>query len=164
MAAPAHGRTAASASDRDVSAASTTRMPQAEQTPVRDVDVHTDPTSALLVYPWKQAPPGLATRRQLRAKGLRPGGQDPVAQIECRRGLRRAWLYRIDLALPKRTPTLAQEEALDKAMAARQTCPRCKRRYFHCLPLRTLGCCLECHDGTPAPPDSYIAPQHQLAA
>ncbi len=32
-------------------------------------------------YPRRLAPEGLATRRQLRARGLRPGGQDVAAQI-----------------------------------------------------------------------------------
>ncbi|MFE4424207.1 hypothetical protein [Streptomyces sp. NPDC056817] len=34
------------------------------------------------------------------------------------------------------------------------------------VPLRTLGSCLECFDGTPADPSTYIAPPaaHQLAA
>lgn len=113
---------------------------------------------SLPVFRWKQAGPHLATRRQLREMGLRPGGQEPVARIECRRGKRWAWLYRIDLAKPKLPMTLAKEAALDRAMAARQTCPVCKRRYFHALPLRTLGCCLECHDGTPADPGSYTPP------
>ncbi|MFE7614335.1 RRQRL motif-containing zinc-binding protein [Streptomyces sp. NPDC057496] len=125
---------------------------------VRDIDLHTDPTGALPVYRWRQAPQGLATRRQLRERRLRPGGQDPVAVIECRGGKRRAWLYEIDKALPVRPMTLAKEAALDKAMARRQTCPACSRRYYHCLPLRTLGTCLECHDGTPAAPDSYMRP------
>lgn len=109
---------------------------------------------------------GLATRRQLRAMGLRPGGHEPVARLVWRRGGRWAWLYRIDLAKPVRPMTLAKELALDKAMAARQTCPLCTRRYFACLPLRTLGSCLECHDGTPADPSSYIAvpATHQMAA
>ncbi|MFC9067912.1 MULTISPECIES: RRQRL motif-containing zinc-binding protein [Streptomyces] len=109
-----------------------------------------DPTGArhgIPTYPWRQAPRGLATRRQLADLGLRPGGQPPAAQILCRRGQRVAYLYRIDLALPKRTPTLAQEEALDKAMAARQTCPHCHIRYPYCLPLRTLGSCAPCADG-----------------
>ncbi|MFC9131857.1 RRQRL motif-containing zinc-binding protein [Streptomyces sp. NPDC057099] len=110
-------------------------------------------------------PEGLATRRQLRAMGLSPGGHGPVARLTWRGGNRWAWLYRVDLAVPKRTPTLAQEMALDRAMAARSTCPLCRRRYHHCLPLRTLSSCLECHDGTPADPTSYIAPpEHGLAA
>ena len=43
-----------------------------------------DPTGArygLPTYPYSCAPDGLATIRQLRAAGLRPGGHDPVAQI-----------------------------------------------------------------------------------
>ncbi|MGW2690188.1 RRQRL motif-containing zinc-binding protein [Streptomyces sp. NPDC001414] len=122
-------------------------------------------------------PAGLATRRQLRALGLSPGGYDPVAVLRCTWCSyrpqwacihpTRAWLFSVDLAVPKRVPTLAQEWALDRAMAARQTCPGpCGRRYHHCLPLRTLGTCLECHDGTPADPTSYTLPPaaHRLAA
>ncbi|WP_434598039.1 hypothetical protein [Streptomyces sp. A5-4] len=61
--------------------------------------------------------------------------------------------------------TLAKEYALDKAMAARQTCPECRRRFFHCLST-LLGICLECHDGTPADPATFIGypAGHQLAA
>ncbi|MEU3226784.1 RRQRL motif-containing zinc-binding protein [Streptomyces sp. NPDC006976] len=126
---------------------------------VRDVDVYPAKSAALPVYRWKQAPKGLATRRQLRQMRLRPGGHDPVATIECRGGKRRAWLYEIDKALPVRPMTLAKELALDKAMEARQRCPLCRRRYFHCLPLKTLGSCLECYDGTPADPHSYLNPR-----
>ena len=39
-------------------------------------------------YPWHWAPKHLYTARQLRARGLRPGGQSPIAQILWRRGLR----------------------------------------------------------------------------
>ncbi|MFD3567423.1 RRQRL motif-containing zinc-binding protein [Streptomyces sp. NPDC058667] len=131
-----------------------------------DVDPHDPGDGSLPVFRWRQASPGLATRRQLREMGLRPGGQEPVARIECRGGRRFAWLYRIDRAVPKLPMTLAKEAALDAAMAARQTCPACRRRYFHCVPLRSLGSCLECYDGTPADPASYIAPpaKHLLAA
>lgn len=135
-----------------------------------DVDP-TDPGGGSIpVFRWRQAGrAGLATRRQLREMGLRPGGQEPAARIECRGGKRYAWLYRLDLAKPKFAMTLAKEAALDKAMAARQTCPGpCGRRYHHCLPLKTLGSCLECHDGTPADPATYIPPPapgaHPLAA
>ncbi|CUW33309.1 RRQRL motif-containing zinc-binding protein [Streptomyces reticuli] len=132
-----------------------------------DVDPNDPGDGSLPVFRWRQAGPGLATRRQLRDMGLRPGGQEPVARIECRGGKRFAWLYRIDLAKPKLPMTLAKEAALDKAMAKRQTCGTCGRRYFHCIPLKTLGSCLECFDGTPADPASYIAPpapDHRLAA
>ncbi|MER6342280.1 hypothetical protein GUR47_38325 [Streptomyces tendae] len=125
-------------------------------------------------YDWGTAPANqLATRRQLRAAGLRPGGHDPVAILRCkacatrpsRSCTRPAYLYRIELALPVRPMTLAKEAALDAAMAARTTCPACRRRYHHCLPLRTLGSCLECHDGTPADPTTYtLPPGHTLAA
>ncbi|MEW2297107.1 RRQRL motif-containing zinc-binding protein [Streptomyces sp. NPDC006743] len=131
-----------------------------------DVDPHDPGDGSLPVFRWRQAGAGLATRRQLREMGLRPDGQEPVARLECRGGKRWAWLYRIDLAKPKLPMTLAKEAALDKAMAARQTCGTCGRRYFHCLPLKTLGSCLECYDGTPAAPASYITPpaKHLLAA
>ncbi|MFF3015511.1 RRQRL motif-containing zinc-binding protein [Streptomyces sp. NPDC057939] len=121
-----------------------------------DVDPYDPGDGSLPVFLWRQAGrTDLATRRQLREMGLRPGGQEPVARIECRGGKRFAWLYRIDLAKPKFAMTLAKEAALDKAMAARQTCPGpCGRRYFHCLPLQTLGSCLECFDGTLADPAS----------
>ncbi|MFJ5899743.1 RRQRL motif-containing zinc-binding protein [Streptomyces sp. NPDC093064] len=125
-------------------------------------------------YDWTAAPEGLATRRQLRAARLRPGGQEPVAILRCkacatrpqRTCTRPAYLYRIDLAQPIRPMTLAKEKALDAAMAARTTCTVCGRRYYHCLPLKTLGSCLECFDGTLADPSTYTAPPaaHQLAA
>lgn len=43
-----------------------------------------DPTGALHgipTYPWRLAPSGLATYRQLRARGLRPGGQPIAGQV-----------------------------------------------------------------------------------
>ncbi|GAB2896921.1 hypothetical protein GCM10027074_75410 [Streptomyces deserti] len=109
--------------------------------------------------------------------GLSPGGNTrlgPAAILRCKRcAYRPQWscnhptrgfLLRVDLAVPKRVPTLAQEWALDRAMAARQTCKNCRRRYYHCLSTK-LRICLECHDGTPADPTTYIAtPDHALAA
>ncbi len=126
----------------------------------------------------KAVPPGLLTRRQLREKGLSPGGHDPVEILRCKHCSyrpdqscihpTRAWLWREDLAKPKRVPTLAQEWALDRAMAARQTCPECWRRYYFCLPLRTQGCCDPCHKGYQPSPDTYLASMapvtHRLAA
>ncbi|MFE2473138.1 RRQRL motif-containing zinc-binding protein [Streptomyces mirabilis] len=121
-------------------------------------------------------PENLLTRRQLRDQGLSPGGQDPVAVLRCKycsyrpdqscNHPTRAWLWRRDLAKPKRVPTLAQEWALGRAMAARQTCPLCLRRYFVCLPLRTKGSCDACFEGYEPSPDTYITPpaKHLLAA
>jgi hypothetical protein len=94
-------------------------------------------------YPYHWAPKGLFTRRQLRALGLRPGGQQPIAQILWRRGLRVAYLYRADLALPRRQATPAQLAAIAKALCARRTCPACGTEKPYCIP-RSLGECLDC--------------------
>src|SRR5205814_1223182 len=83
------------------------------------------------------------TVRQLRAKGLRPGGQDIAAQILWRRGRRKAYLYRIDLAAPKRPATAAQLAALTRAMRARRTCPTCRPVKDYYIP-RRYGYCLHC--------------------
>ncbi|MEV7080044.1 RRQRL motif-containing zinc-binding protein [Streptomyces sp. NPDC093516] len=116
--------------------------------PRRDRDTRPRAGQGLPEYDWDTAPVELlATRRQLRAAGLRPGGQEPVAVLRCKACAARpqrvctrpTYLYRLDLALPVRPMTLAKEAALDKAMAARTTCPVCRRRYHHVLPLRTLG-------------------------
>ncbi|WP_406319137.1 hypothetical protein OHA77_17685 [Streptosporangium sp. NBC_01639] len=111
-----------------------------------------DPTGTrygIPTYPWRMAPPHLLTRRQLIAEGLRPGGQGVQAQIlwASRRygapGVRAAYLYDTRFALPKRTATPAQLEALAKANAARRICPECCRDAGYVLP-RHLGTCLDC--------------------
>ncbi|MFF2662466.1 RRQRL motif-containing zinc-binding protein [Kitasatospora sp. NPDC058032] len=100
-------------------------------------------------YPWRMAPDTLLTRRQLRARGLRPGGQEVAAQVCWRsrrsRGLRAAYLYRIDRAKPVRAMTPAKAAALAKANAARRTCPQCRRDAGYVLPAH-LGTCLPCAD------------------
>ncbi|MGZ2360940.1 hypothetical protein LRE75_30395 [Streptomyces sp. 372A] len=130
-------------------------------------------------YDRGAVPDGLVTRRALREMGLSPGDNaGPVAILRCKlcatrpnwscHHPTRGFLLRVDLAKPKRTPTLAQELALDRAMAARSTCPRCKRRFYFCLPLRTLGVCDSCDKGYEPSPDTYMTPttpaRHQLAA
>ncbi|WP_329313302.1 hypothetical protein OG723_12190 [Streptomyces sp. NBC_01278] len=98
------------------------------------------------VYSWRLAPDGLATRRQLRSLGLRPGGQDVVAQLErprYRRGPLIAFLYRIDLALPVRPMSTAKYAALAAANTARRTCPTCQRDAGYVIPAR-LGECIPC--------------------
>ena len=97
-------------------------------------------------YPYHWAPKNLLTLRQLRARGLRPGGQQPTAQILWRRGKRVAYLYRTDLALPRRQATPAQLTALAKALAARQTCTTCGTVKPYCMP-RSTGQCNDCADG-----------------
>lgn len=107
-----------------------------------------DPTGAhhgIPTFYWRGAPPGYATRRQLRAAGLRPGGQGIAAQIKWRGlgGERTAYLYHIDHAKPKRTATPRVLAALDKALRARKTCGTCGqvKTYF----IRTkFDECAEC--------------------
>jgi len=81
--------------------------------------------AGLPAFEFGCAPSGLLTRRQLRAAGLAPGGQEPYARLVWKRDRRWAWLYREDLARPKRTPSRAQLEAVAKALAARQVCAHC---------------------------------------
>ncbi len=97
----------------------------------------------LPTYPYRWAPKNLLTIRQLRQRGLRPGGQQPAAQILWRRGLRVAYLYDTALALPKRQPTPAQLAALANAMRARRTCPACGQEKVYCIP-RSTGVCNDC--------------------
>ncbi|MEU6295955.1 RRQRL motif-containing zinc-binding protein [Streptomyces erythrochromogenes] len=104
--------------------------------------------AGLPVYRWRLAPDGLATRRQLRALGLRPGGQDVVAQIERprrKRGPLVAYLYRIDRARPVRPMTVRRADALAKANAARRRCPACRRDAGYVIPA-ALGMCVPCAD------------------
>lgn len=110
-----------------------------------------DPTGArygIPTYPWRYAPDGYATRRQLRARGLRPGGQPVAAQL-MRRSARRpggvtiAYLYLVDLAKPVRPMTSRRWGALALAMLARRTCPRCRIDAGYCIP-RSLGACVPC--------------------
>ncbi|MER5691396.1 RRQRL motif-containing zinc-binding protein [Streptomyces mirabilis] len=102
--------------------------------------------STLPVYRWRLAPDGYATRRQLRAAGLRPGGQDVAAQLERprrRRGPLVAYLYRVDRAKPVRPMTPARWAALAKANAARRICPGCRRDAGYVIP-PSLGMCPAC--------------------
>lgn len=114
----------------------------------------------LPTFPKRLAPEGLATRRQLRARGLRPGGQDVAAQILWHgrrdpvtrtRPVRAAYLYRIDLAAPVRPMTPGRWRAVRAMMRARRTCPACRVLQDFVIPT-SLGCCPRCADG------------HQLAA
>jgi len=109
----------------------------------------------LPTYNRRDAPAGLATRRQLRERGLAPGGHDPVALIGWVQWGRDVFanLYALDLAVPKRTPTPAQLAAIGKALAARRTCPICRRDVGYCLPKSGpfAGRCVEEDCARPAP-------------
>jgi len=95
----------------------------------------------------------MATRRQLRTMGLRPGGQGPVAVLlfahrqPNRRRVEHAWLYLTATARPKRTATPAQRTAITRALAARRTCRRCAREQGYYL--STISqLCRGCEDST----------------
>ncbi|MFJ6794380.1 RRQRL motif-containing zinc-binding protein [Streptomyces sp. NPDC091268] len=108
-----------------------------------------DPNGArfgIPTYPWRLAPEGLATRRQLRAQGLRPGGQPIAAQVlrpRFRRGPLVAYLYRLDRAKPVRPMTSRKWGALALAMLARRTCPQCSTDAGYVIPA-SLGMCVPC--------------------
>ena len=99
-------------------------------------------------YPFRWAPKGLSTMRQLRSKGLRPGGQDVAAQILWRhhKQQRVAYLYDEAAAKPKRQATPAQRAAIAKALAARRTCPTCGVERDYYIPT-SRGECNPCADG-----------------
>jgi hypothetical protein len=108
-----------------------------------------DPTGArfgLPTYPYRYAPAGLATLRQLRAAGLRPGGQDIAAQILWRKGKRVAYLYDIARAKTKRVATPAQLAAIQRALRARRICVSCGVEKPYYIP-RRYGECLDCIPG-----------------
>jgi hypothetical protein len=99
-------------------------------------------------FPYRYAPDGLATRRQLRAEGLRPNGYDPVAQLlwRHRKQTRTAYLYRRDLAKPKRAASPAQLAVIAKMLLARRTCRHCGITRSYYIP-RSTGACLVCEPG-----------------
>jgi hypothetical protein len=111
-----------------------------------------DPDGArygLPTYPFKAAPPGWLTRRQLRALGLRPGGQEPCGQLLWKHhGKRRqAWLYLRSLALPVRPMTPGKWGAVACALVARSTCARCGQVQRYCIPT-SVGVCNTCAAGS----------------
>ena len=108
--------------------------------------------ATLPVFRWRLAPDGYATRRQLRAGGLRPGGLGVAAQLDRPRRCREplvAYLYRVDLATPVRPRTPGRWAALAKANAARRICPQCRRDAGYIIPA-SLGMCVPCAYPTPA--------------
>jgi hypothetical protein len=99
----------------------------------------------LPTFGYRDAPPDLATPRQLRAKGLCPGGHGPVAQIVWRRGRRWAALYRLDLAKPSPGATVAQLAALYRAHLTLRTCQgQCRQIFPYRLPRSTERRCGAC--------------------
>lgn len=79
----------------------------------------------------KHVLPGLATRRELAERGLKPArGQKAIATVSVwyGNGWTDAHLYQIADAVPKTPPTPAQAAAMERARAAlaqKKICPRC---------------------------------------
>ena len=122
------------------------------------LDVSAQVTAGFPTWRWRWAPSGLATKRQLCAAGWRPAGQEPYGRVVCRRGARFAWLYRVDLAAPKRPVTPAMAEALARAMKARRTCPTCGEDVGYCIPRVVLGECVDCSENrSTTPPAKEMA-------
>jgi len=102
-------------------------------------------TDELSIYQWGAAPDGLATRRQLAARGLRPGGQAPVGQLQRPRRRRPdtplvAYLYRLDQAKPQRRLTPALLAAVWTAARSRQRCETCGRTDLGYVPRQAAPC------------------------
>lgn len=113
-----------------------------------------DPTGekfGIPTYPWgsRIAPEHLLTRRQLRELERSIGGQEPVAQLLAPRPGGRfsvAYLYDLAASRPKRTVTAAVRAAVQRALAARRTCPACPggpRDVGYYL-RRSIGVCMDC--------------------
>jgi hypothetical protein len=98
---------------------------------------------------WGIAPRDtLATYRQLRAMGLRPGGADPVAVLyfHARPGMRMVFadLYLIATAKPVRPMTAAKRAAIAKACAAHRHCPECGQDAGEYI-RPSIGMCVPCY-------------------
>ncbi|HEX3783117.1 MAG TPA: RRQRL motif-containing zinc-binding protein [Pseudonocardiaceae bacterium] len=105
---------------------------------------------------WGIAPKDtLATYRQLRSQGLRPGGHDPVAVLffhsRPAMGIVFTNLYMITLAKPVRPLTAAKRAAIEKACAAHRICPTCERD-AGCYIRPSVGMCALCAEAV----DTYI--------
>jgi hypothetical protein len=116
---------------------------------------------------WGTAPKHLlATRRQLRAMGLRPNGQEPVAYMyfRCRRALRMVFaeLFLISGAAPHRPATAAQHTAIAKANLARRICRTCGRDTGYVPPADWGKRCEPCWLACPDNPDNQT--NHAAAA
>lgn len=114
----------------------------------------------VILLSWNIGPRDkLATRRQLRAMGLRPGGQEIAAYLyfRCRKACKMVFaeLYLIEQAKPVRPMTPAKQAALDKAMAARRTCVQCGEDAGVELP-RHERVCDPCRYALGLPADDYL--------
>ncbi|MFE2693654.1 RRQRL motif-containing zinc-binding protein [Streptomyces mirabilis] len=98
-------------------------------------------------WPWGMGPPKeeMATVRDLKKLGLRPGGQAAAGQIgwRIRGGDRFAFLFLVALAKKKRPMTPAMWASIRKALAARRVCPVCNTAKDYDISRKT-GVCNDC--------------------
>ena len=110
----------------------------------------------LPMYPWRSGPLGLATRRQLRDRGLCPGG--PPIAVEVMRRRRGdevvAELYDVATARPDRTAARGLLTVVARALESRRTCPTCAE-VRDCVIPRRKGECLDC--AAPPPGSAAVA-------
>lgn len=90
----------------------------------------------------------LATFRQLRARGLRPGGKDPVTVLitrhpaSCKTNFSSLWL--ISECVPVLPMTAAKHESVAKATASRRVCRECGEKAWRDLPFKFGRRCEAC--------------------
>ena len=115
------------------------------------------------VFRYRWAPTGLATVRQLAGRELRPGGQDVAGWLVWGPSNRPRWayLFRVDLAAPKRAMTPARWAAIERCNAAQRICPTCGEDAGYRVP-RSLGECWPCAarargEHLDVPPDEGVA-------
>lgn len=104
----------------------------------------------LPMFGWGEAPSTLLTRTQLKAAGLRPNGQEPVAWLVFRHVKPYARetiapLFSAERAAPRRVPTAAQRAAIERALEARRVCVDCSRVLTYYVPTSTRQC-VECFE------------------
>ncbi|WP_191983889.1 RRQRL motif-containing zinc-binding protein [Amycolatopsis eburnea] len=90
----------------------------------------------------------LATYRQLRARGLRPGGKDPVAVLITKHPASGktnfSSLWQISECVPMRPMTPAKRASIAKATAARRVCRDCGEQGWKDLPVAFGRRCEAC--------------------
>lgn len=118
----------------------------------------------LPTFRFRQAPTELVTRRQLRSRGLCPGGQSYVAQLKWRGGSRWAGLYRLDLAKPSPGATTAQLMSLRKACRVLRTCAACGHLAPYRVPRSNGRRCWPCEQMNTRPGGHSAKNAHRAGA
>lgn len=98
-------------------------------------------------FGWRSAPRHLATRTQLKARGLTPGRRADVVAVVRFHTRRWGWvigdLYRVSECVPRPADTPGRARARRSAMLARRTCRGCKQVGERCVSSRS-GLCGAC--------------------